>query len=211
MTLTTARVLESSCDSRWLRECADPAAHAHPQWWDALGIAQHDAALRSRAGRRLLSTRLRAAVPLPPLEHLPRLPDVPSWALAPADALQSSVDQAGWLLLAPWAPCVIARQQIDALVGCVGPARYEAVFSQPPDNVWRDGAMPRPHASSAAALREELRGLGLRAIARALAHVWPGFVSRARLLLGPSHAVGAGPALSIDTDALLRHLETPSA
>jgi hypothetical protein len=192
----------------WLLECADPSAHAHPQWWPALRIAQPAIALRSRAGRRMLAARLRAAVPLPPVEDLPRTPRVPGWALAPAEALHSSIEQAGWLLLAPWAPRAIARQQIDALVGCVGRARYEAVFSHRPFNVWDDGAVPRPQASSADALREELRSLGLRAIAQALSAVWPGFVARARLLLGPSYSCEAVRPLAIDTDALLHELAT---
>jgi hypothetical protein len=188
----------------WLREWADPAAHAHAHWWPALCIEQPAQALRTRTGRRTLAARLRAAVPLLPLAQAPR---APHWALAPAAALSASLEHAGWMLISPWVPRAIRREEIEALRGCAGQARYDAVFEQAPLNLWHDGVVPRPHAASAEALRAELLNLGLQALAQALAQEWPGLVARARLLLGPSLAIDDRRRLSIDTAALLAQMQ----
>jgi hypothetical protein len=198
-----AVVAVQASEVRWLREWSDPAAHAHADWWPALGASRPQRALASRSGRRVLAALLRRAVPLPPLQRLP--PREAVWAGAPADTLRASIERAGWLLIAPMVPRLIVRREIETVVACVGRTRYEAAFDGPV-NLWRDGAAPpRLETSSVDALRRSMHALGLAAMAQALAEDAPAFIARARLLLGPSLADSSSPP-AIDSAALLQQL-----
>jgi hypothetical protein len=202
--------MASAAELQWLREWADPVAHAHAQWWAHVPAPLLAAAQADPAARRALRGELRARVPLPALADTNVAARAP-WALGTLRQINYVFDHVGWLLLRPWALRAVTRRDIEGLVAGVGKNLYDRALAEPLD-LWTGDTplLHEPYTLSPAQVQQRLRSLGQRAVMQLLSAPLASLGARVRLVAGPTLAPVDDP-LPIDQAALLRELNDEEA
>jgi hypothetical protein len=190
-----------------LRVWSDPLPHAHAQWWKDEPPDLLRRAVGCRAGRDVLTRRLRERVPLPTLGTVVDTPRA-AWAMTNSRRLASLFDHAGFLLMRGWMARAVGRADQAAVIGFVGRAQYDRLLRDGSDlwspHAWR----PAPHYGIGnRGLNNLFRSLGFAAIDQTLAQMSQALRGRVRLVAGPQPPLAdAPPVLGFDAPALLEHV-----